>query len=79
MKRGKTEDLLQSLVQTRIKEDKNVNMLRSLYLLTFAGGAVIFLGKNVFIQETLITGYSRLWDGEKEINKEVPASKKSAI
>ena len=42
LKRGKTEDLLQSLVQTRVKEDKNVNMLRSLYLLTFAGGAVIF-------------------------------------
>ena len=69
LKRGKTEELLQSLVQTRVKEDKNVNMLRSLYLLTFAGGAA----------ETLITCYSRLWDGQKEMNKEVQASKKSAI
>ena len=46
LKRGKTEELLQSLVQTRVKEDKNVNMLRSLYLLTFAGGAVIFFLKD---------------------------------
>ena len=42
-------------------------------------GCCYFLGKTVCIQETFITCYSRLWDGEKETNKEVPASKNPAI
>lgn len=44
LKGGKIEDL-QSLVQTRGKENKNVNMLRHFYLLTFAG-VLLFFGKD---------------------------------
>lgn len=42
-------------------------------------GYVIFGGKSVFIQQTFITRYGRLWAGEKKMNMEVLASKKSAV
>ena len=51
LKGGKTEDL-QSLVGTRVKENKNVNMLRCLYLLTFAG-VLLFFGKDCMYSKNI--------------------------